>query len=98
MIFIYVSELQEEAPMDKEHRKRGNKAYTRNPTLIYMTSYRKVKEEKLSEKEIRSMKIGGAHEVREILFREGISTRGVTLLPMMSKGEKEKERREILEA
>jgi hypothetical protein len=36
------------------------------------------------------MKIGGAHEVKEILFREGISIGGVTLLPMMSKGEKEK--------
>jgi hypothetical protein len=93
MIFIYVSELQEEAPMDKEHKKRGNKSYTGNPTLIYMTSCRKVKEEKLSEKEIRSMKIGGVHEVREILFREGISTGGVTLLPMMSKGEKEKDQK-----
>jgi hypothetical protein len=37
------------------------------------------------------MKIGGAHEVRERLFREGISTGGVTLLPMMSKEEKEKD-------
>jgi hypothetical protein len=36
------------------------------------------------------MKIGGAHEVIERLFREGIPTRGVTLLPMMPKGEKEK--------
>jgi hypothetical protein len=58
-----------------------------------MTSCRKFKEEKLSEKEIRSMKIGGVHEVRERLFREGISTGGVTLLPMMSKGEKEKDQK-----
>jgi hypothetical protein len=91
MIFIYVSELQEEAPMEKEHQKRGNKAYIGNPTLIYTTSCRKVKGEKLSEKEIRNkMKMGGAHEVRERLFKEGISTGGVTLLPMMSKEEKEK--------
>ena len=90
MIFIYVSELQEEAPMDKKHQKTRNKAYTRNLILIYTTSCRKITEEKLSEKNIKSMKIGGSHEVRERLFKEGISTRGVTLLPMMSKGEKEK--------
>jgi hypothetical protein len=86
MIFIYLGELQEEAPMDKEHQKRGKKTYTRNTTLIYTTTYRKFKEEKLLEKETRSMKIGGAHEVREIFLREGISIGGVIVLPMMSKG------------
>jgi len=90
MIFIYVNELQEEAPMDKEHQKRGKKEYTGNPTLIYMTYCIKFKEDKLLEKDIKSMKIGRGHEVKEILFREGISTRGITLLPMMSKWEKEK--------
>jgi hypothetical protein len=55
-----------------------------------MTSCRKVKEEKLSQKDIRRMKIGGTHEVRERLFRGGISTGGVTLLPMISKWDKEK--------
>jgi hypothetical protein len=39
------------------------------------------------------MKIGGAHKVEEIFSREGISTRGVTLLPMMSKEEKEKHKK-----
>jgi hypothetical protein len=29
--------------MEKEHQKRGNKAYTGSPTLIYMTSCREVK-------------------------------------------------------
>jgi hypothetical protein len=53
------------------------KVYTRNPTLIYTTSCREVKGEKLlrerdQERKIRSMKIGGAHEVKERLFREGI--------------------------
>jgi len=59
--------------------------------LIYTKSCRKFKEEKLSKKEIKSMKIGGAHEVKEILFRGSISTIGVTILPMMSKGEKDKD-------
>jgi hypothetical protein len=44
MIFIYVSELQEEAPMDnKKHWKRGKETYTGIPTLIYMTSCREFK-------------------------------------------------------
>jgi hypothetical protein len=43
MLFIYVSELQEEAPIDKENHKRGKKAYIGSPTLIYMTSCREVK-------------------------------------------------------
>jgi hypothetical protein len=58
--------------MDKEHQKRGIKTYVGNPTLIYTTSCRKNKEEKLSKKDIKRMKIGGAHESRERLFREGI--------------------------
>jgi hypothetical protein len=37
MIFIYVSEFQEEAPMDnKQHWKRGKETYTGIPTLIYI--------------------------------------------------------------
>jgi hypothetical protein len=37
MIFIYVSEIQEEAPMDnKQHWKRGKETYTGSPTLIYI--------------------------------------------------------------
>jgi hypothetical protein len=73
---------------DKKQQKRGNKTYIGNPTLIYMTSCRKFKEEKLSEKEIKIMKIGGVHKFKETLFKEVISTRGVNLLTMMSKGEK----------
>jgi hypothetical protein len=42
MFFIYVSELQEEAPMDKKHRKREKKAYTRNITLIYTEKLREI--------------------------------------------------------
>jgi hypothetical protein len=91
--FIYFSELQEESPMDKKHQKGGKKTYTGNLTFIYMTSCRKVEEEILLGKEIRSMKIGGLHEFKEILFTEGISTVGVTILPMMSKGEKEKDKK-----
>jgi hypothetical protein len=37
------------------------------------------------------MKTRGAHEDGERLIREGILTKGVTLLTMMSKGEKEKD-------
>jgi hypothetical protein len=33
MLFIYVSELQEEAPMDKKHQKRGKEVYTGNPHI-----------------------------------------------------------------
>jgi hypothetical protein len=44
MIFIYGIDLQEEAPMDKKHDKRGNKEYTGYPILIYMTFYRNVNE------------------------------------------------------
>jgi hypothetical protein len=58
-----------------------------------MTPYRKVKEDKLSKKEIRSMKIWGANEVIERFFIEGILIGGVTLLHMMSNGEKEKDRK-----
>jgi hypothetical protein len=57
--------------MDKEHQKIGNKTYTRNPMLIYTTSSIKIKENKPLKKEIRCVKIGGHHEVREILFKEG---------------------------
>jgi hypothetical protein len=61
--------------------KRGKEAYTRSPTLIYTTSCREVKGREIVRErdQIRSMKIGG-----------DISTGGVTLFPMMSKGEKEK--------
>jgi hypothetical protein len=44
MFFIYVSELQEEEPMEnKNHWKRGKETYTSIPTLIYMTSCREFK-------------------------------------------------------
>jgi hypothetical protein len=70
--------------MDKKHWKRGKEASTRSPTLIYMTSCREVKgreiiRERDQERNIRSMKTGG-----------DIPTGGVTIFPMMSKGEKEK--------
>jgi hypothetical protein len=61
--------------------------------LIYTTTCKKVKEEKVSEKYIRSMKIEGVHEVRERLLREGISIGEVTPLTVMSKEEKEKDRK-----
>jgi hypothetical protein len=61
--------------------------------LIYKTSCRKFKGQKLLEKEIRSMKIGGVHEVKERLFRGGMLTGEATLFLMMSKGEKEKDQK-----
>jgi hypothetical protein len=82
--------------MEKKHWKRGNKAYTRSPTLIYMTYCKKktqgdkslegvtlnvkreVKEQKKKRK-IRSMKTRGVHEDKDILFREGILSGGLTL-------------------
>jgi hypothetical protein len=78
MFFIYVSELQEKTSMDKEHRKRENKSYTRSPTSIYTTSYREVKgREFFRERDhIRSMKTRG-----------DISTREVTLFTHVFKGE-----------
>jgi hypothetical protein len=36
MLFIYVRELQEEAPMDKKHQKRGKEEYARSPILFYI--------------------------------------------------------------
>jgi hypothetical protein len=39
------------------------------------------------------MNIGGVHEVKEIFFKEGISTGRVTLFPLMSKEEKEKDQK-----
>jgi hypothetical protein len=81
--------------MDKEHQKREKKEYARSPIFIYMTSCREFKGREIIierdyEINIRSMKIGGAYEVREILFEEGILIGGVTLFPMMLKEEKEK--------
>jgi hypothetical protein len=44
MLFIYVRELQEEAPMDnKQHWNRGKETFTGSPTLIYTKSCREVK-------------------------------------------------------
>jgi hypothetical protein len=40
---MHVSELHEEAPMEKKYHKRENEVYTKIPTLIYMTSSREVK-------------------------------------------------------
>jgi hypothetical protein len=50
MIFIYVSELHEEAPMDNEQHWKIRKQFTGSPTLIYTTSGRKFKS---SEEEIQ---------------------------------------------
>jgi len=36
MIFTYVLELQEKAPMDKNHQKRGNEEYGGSPILFYI--------------------------------------------------------------
>jgi hypothetical protein len=53
-VFIYVSEFQEEAPMDnKKHWKRGKETFTGSPTLIYIHLAEKSREEKSSEKEIQ---------------------------------------------
>jgi hypothetical protein len=49
MIFMYVSELHEEAPMDNEQDWKRRKQFTGNHTLIYTTYGRKVK---LSEEAI----------------------------------------------
>jgi hypothetical protein len=86
MIFIYVRELQEEAPMDnKKHWKRGKETYTGSPILFYILQRSQGKrnhQRKRSERKIRSMQTGG-----------DISTGGVILFPMMSKGEKEKDQK-----
>jgi hypothetical protein len=64
--FLYMSVNYKRNHQWKKKTKREER---KHPTLIYTTSCRKVKKEKLSQKEIRSMKIGGAHEFRERLFR-----------------------------
>jgi hypothetical protein len=98
MFFIYVSELQEEAPMENHPCKRGKEVYIGSPILIYMMSCREYKRREIvrerdQEQNIRSMKIGGVHEFKKRLFREGIPIGGVTLFPMMSKEEKEKDQK-----
>jgi hypothetical protein len=71
MIFIYVSELHEEAPMDNEqHWKRGKETFTGSPTLIYTTSGRKFKS---SEEEIQkgisvACRQGETYPQGELLF------------------------------
>jgi hypothetical protein len=61
MFFIYVSELQEEAPMDKKHQKRGKEESTKSPTLIYTTSCRKKKgREIVRERDQREREISEA--------------------------------------
>jgi hypothetical protein len=52
MIYIYVSELEKEAPMDKKNWKRGKEESTRIPTLIYKESCQESRREKSLEKEI----------------------------------------------
>jgi hypothetical protein len=59
----------------------------RSPTLIYTTSCREVQGERNRQRK-RSGKKYQKHE-----DRGDISTGGVTLLPMMSKGEKEKDQK-----
>jgi hypothetical protein len=44
--------------MENEHQMRGNKAYTRNPTLIYMTSCRRIQGERNHQKELPLMSKG----------------------------------------
>jgi hypothetical protein len=63
MIFIYVSELQEEAPMDKKHQKRGKEASTRSPTLIYMDILQRSQGERNRQRK-RSGKKDQKHEDR----------------------------------
>jgi hypothetical protein len=53
MIFIYVIELQEEAPMYKKHWKRETKKYAGSTILIYTTSCREVKGREIVRKEIK---------------------------------------------
>jgi hypothetical protein len=52
--------------MEKKHQKRGKEEYVRSP--IFMISYKEVNGREIiretdHERKIRSMKIGGAHEV-----------------------------------
>jgi hypothetical protein len=85
MLFIYVRELQEEAPMDKKHWKRGKEEYAGSPILFYIlqrSQGERNHQRKNQERNIRSMKTGG-----------DIPTGGVILFPMMSKGEKEKDQK-----
>jgi hypothetical protein len=60
---------------------RGKEEYAGSPTFIYMTSSRgiKGKEIVIERDHIRRMKTGGY-----------ISTGGIALFPMMSKGDEEK--------
>jgi hypothetical protein len=49
--------------------------------------------EQNKKRKIRNMKIGGAHEDREILFKEIILSRGVSLAIDVKGGEKHEERK-----
>jgi hypothetical protein len=89
--------------MDKEHQKRGKKAYTGSPKLIYMTSCKrrqgernhqrelplmsKGRERKKKKRNIRSMKTGGAHEDRERLFKK-VYCQGSHSFLLISKGKR----------
>jgi hypothetical protein len=44
--------------MENEHQKRGKKAYTRSPTLIYMTSCRRILGEKNRQRKLPLMSKG----------------------------------------
>jgi hypothetical protein len=69
MLFIYVSEIQEESPMDnKQHWKRGNETYT---------SYKKVRGRKIiREREIQKGIL--------VAYKHGdVPTRGYILLSMI---------------
>jgi hypothetical protein len=76
--FIYVSDLQEEATMDKKSKW---KQVQEDLQLIYMTSCREVKEREIVKEEIRRVKIGreaprkaqtwGASPERELPFFPG---------------------------
>jgi hypothetical protein len=85
--------------MDNEHWKRGKKAYTRSPTLIYMTSCKKKIGERNHQKELplmskgeRKNKIGEKYQKHEDRGREIVKRRyiirGNYPFPLMSKGER----------
>jgi hypothetical protein len=41
--------------MDKKHRKRGNKAFTRSHTLIYTRSWKRIQGERNRQRELSLM-------------------------------------------
>jgi hypothetical protein len=75
MFFIYVSEFQEETPMEnKKHWKRGKETLTGSTTLIYITSCRDFKGREIIRGRDPKRNINNMQMVGDI------STGGVTLL------------------